>query len=353
MRPDEARDPNVDEDVPASGARRIPRLPPPRRPAIPWHVVIGIAGALSCLALIYYFFYARAFARQKQALLDERRELDRAIAADWATVRNRVEEYVVLSANAPYSGDRIDDEAKQGVWRTKPSLYVRVRVADAMTKESLHAAAKLTADDALESCLLRVVGDHGPWTFGETAARAEMLGSAWITDVRDTSNDLRVRNLAYGLDQYKLKDYPPLREAVHFAEFAIVALDEDPKAIPAKSAAYENATIAQKITAVPHPIRVQVLRLNDGKELLRVRRTSDAELMQVQGEAFAAAGALEIRRGQALGCATANEVLAALGLGVIESLHAGAPPVPVTPSPVASVSASVSGSASAATSAPR
>jgi hypothetical protein len=284
-------------------------------------------------------------------LLDERRDLDRAIANDWAVVRDRVEDYVVLSAKAPYSGDRVDDEAKQGVWRTKPSLYVRVRVADAMTKESLHAAAKLTANDALESCLLRVVGEHGPWTFGETAARAEMLGSVWANDIRETSNDLRVRNLAFALDQYKLKDYPPLREAIHFAEFAIVALDEDPKAIPAKSAAYENASIAQKITAVPHPIRVQVLRLNDGKELFRVRRTADAELMQVQGETFAAAGAIEIRRGQALGCATANEVLETLGLGTIESLRAGAPPVTVLPAPSPSASTSAGPSASSSASA--
>jgi hypothetical protein len=317
MKADEAPDSHVDEDVPASGARRIPRQPPPRRPSIPWNIVLGVAGALTAIALVYYFFYARAFAKQKQALLEERRALEVAIANDWAPLRDRVEDYVVASARAPYAGDRVDDEAKQETWRHKPSLYVRVRVAEATSKDALHAAAKQTASDALQSCLLRIEGEHGPWTFGETAARYEMLGSAWVNDVRDTGNDLRVRNLAYALEQYKLKDYPPLREAVHFAEYAIVALDEDPKTIPATSAAYENATIAQRIVAVPHPIRVHVIRLNDGKELLRVRRTADAELMQVQGETFAAAAALEVRRGQALGCATANEVLAAAGLGSI------------------------------------
>lgn len=320
---------------------------------IPWGVVFAVASCVSLIALAYYYVYNRELGGERMRLLRERSALAASIAEDIGAVRGKIEPWTVALATGPWPGDYVDPDARSLSWRERPALYLRVRAADATSNESVHANAKLSPLDGLSACLLRSKGP-GPWSYGEVMARSEFLGADFIRDVKETKNDLRLRNLAYALDQYKLKDFPEARDAAKLAEFAIVVVDEDPKQVPSSSPAFgENATMHQKILGTEHPIRFSLRRIADGHELLRLRRTPEATVMQVAGDPTANAAALEVRRIQANGCAMANEALELAGAKAGPGIESTPPPMPVlavAPAP-ASASASAAPSVSAAPSA--
>lgn len=328
-----------------------------RRPGqIPWGIVLGVASLVSLVALFYYYNYRKDVTGERARILKERKRLAEDISADYGTMRAKVEPWTIELATKPFTAEYVDAEAKNLTWRERPSIYLHVRAEEAKTPDELHAASKLSSLDGISSCLLRVKGSYGPWGWGEIVARAEMLGSDFTADVRDTDNDLRLRNLAYALDQYRLNDFPFARDGLRMAEYVIIAVDEDPAQVPSSSLAFgADASIAQKIASVPHPIRLAVHRLTDGKQLLRVRRTPDAQVLQVQGDPTAPGAGLEIRRLQALGCAMANEALEAAGADTGPAMAASGSPLPIatpSPAPSGSTSAAPSGSTSGAPAAP-
>lgn len=286
-----------------------------RRTPIPWGIVLAVTSALSLVALVYYYNYSKKFGGEKERILKERRRLAEEIGPDYRGAREKIEGWLVAAATKPYPGDAITDEGKKLQWRERPVIYARVRAADAQTLDAVHQAVRPNAIDGLASCLLRPKGEYGPWTWGDVVARSEMLGSDFTKDVTETGNDLRLQNLAYALDHYAHEDYPKARDALRMAELALLAVDEDPQAVPNDSSTFgADASIAQKIASIPHAVRVYVYRLNDGTELLRVRDEASAELWQVQGDPTAPAAAIEMRKAQALGCATANDVLEKAGV---------------------------------------
>jgi len=311
---------------------------------IPWGVVFAVASLVSLLALAYYYNYNKQLGGERQRLIKERAALTAEIAEDYGTLRGKVEPWAVALATAPWPGDVVDPDARSLTWRERPAIYLRLRAADAGSNDAVHTNAKLSSLDGLSACLLRSKGP-GPWGYGDVAARAEFLGADYLRDVKETTNDLRLRNLAYALDQYKLKDFPEARDGARLPEFAILVMDEDPPQVPAQSAAFgEKATTLQKILATEHPIRFSLRRLADNRELLRLRRTPSATLMQVAGDPTAGAAGLEVRRAQALGCAMANEALELAG-------QKGGPELTMNPPPLPAVAVTTSASAAPSTSA--
>lgn len=322
-----------------------------RRGQIPWGIVLAVCSVISLIALVYYWTYRKSFQGERDRILKERKALADDIAHDFGQLRNDVEGWAVADATKPFPGDALDPDGRKAYWRERPAIYLRLRVADAQTADAVHANAKLSSLDGLSACLLQTKGSFGPWAYGDVVSRAEMLGSDFTNEVRETSNDLRVRNLAFALDHYKESDYPFARDAIRMSEYVVLALDEDPASIPATSAAFgSNATISERIAPVAHPIRLYVYRLSDHKELLRIRRNADAELVQLQGDPTAPGAGIEIARAKALGCAMADAALEYAGITAPSTtMDETAAPLP-RPAPTASASASSSASPSPSTS---
>lgn len=312
----------------------------------------GVASVVSLAALTYYYRYNRELSGDRQKLLKERAALAAQIADDYGTVRGKVEPWTVQLAG-PWASDFVHPDARLLSWRERPALYLRVRQGDATSNDGVHAAVRTMPLDAVASCLLRSKGP-GPWAWGDTVVRAEMLGADFLRDVRDTANDLRLRNLAYALEYYKTKDFPEARDALRYAEHVVIVVDEDPASgVPASSAAFgPDATPAQKILGAPHPVRLAIRRISDGTELLRVRRTPEAVLMQVQGDPSQGAASKEVILAQSMGCQVANEALALVGVKQGGELEQKPPAIPVAASAAPSSSGAPSGSASSAPSAP-
>jgi hypothetical protein len=318
---------------------------PRKQRPIPWGVVFAVASIVSLIALAYYYVYNRELGGERARLIKERAQLAAQIADDYGALRGKMEPWAVALATQAWPGDFVDPEAKTLTWRERPTMYLRLRGADATSNDSVHVNAKLSSLDGLSACLLRSKG-QGPWAYGDISARAEFLGSDFIRDVKETRNDLRLRQLAYALDQYKQKDWPEARDGSKLAEYAVIVIDEDPPQIPGQSALFgADASVHQKILGTEHPIRFSLRRIADGHEMLRLRRTPNATTMQVAGDPTATAAGVEVRKLQALGCAMANEALELAGQKGGPELTVNPPPLPavsVAATPTASASATAS-----------
>ncbi len=321
---------------------------PARRPQIPWRWVSLVFGGVA-VALVFYFVRAdRQLKAERTRILRTLSGMKSSVANDYGKIRDQIDAWTVAAASSPYPGDLIDRDARVLSWRERPTLYLRLRVEDAKTADAVHANAKAGAIDAVASCLLRARAG-GPWPWGEVVTRMEMLGVDFINDVRTTTNDLRMRNLAFALDYYAKNDFPTVRDAAKQAEYFLLVLDEDPTPMPSTSAAFgEGATAAQRIAAVPHPMRLQVFRLVEGREILRVRRTPEASVVQVQGDVVGPAAGVELRKAQALGCSFATDALDTLGEDQVPAMLAGAQPAIAAPAPSTSASAAPSAAAPSA-----
>ncbi len=326
-----------------------PRLPPqPRRSQIPWKWV-GLVFTFVTVALVWYFVRSdRQLRAERSRILRTLSGMKGSVQTEYGKLREQVEGWTSSAATKPYAGDLVDRDARALNWRERPALYLRLRVEDAKTLAAVHTNAKAVAIDSIASCLLRARAG-GPWPYGEVVTRMEMLGVDFINDVSTTTNDLRMRNLSFALDYYEKNDFPTVRDATKQAEFFVLALDEDPTPMPTTSAAFgATATPSQRIASVTHPIQLHVWKLLEGREILRVRRTPEANVVQVQGDVVGPAAGIELRKAQALGCSLATEALDLLGDTKVPSMTANALPEMAAPAPSTSASAVASSSAPAA-----
>jgi hypothetical protein len=333
-----------------SQATRLRQAPQPRRSQIPWKWVFVVFGFVAVGLVVYFVRAERQLKEDRSRILKRLAGLKGQVQDDFRKMSDQVEGWTVAAATKPYAGDLLDRDARAIAWRERPSIYLRLRVDDAKTRDAVHANAKPVAIDSVASCMLRAKAG-GPWPYGDLVTRIEMLGADYIKDVSSTTNDLRMRNLTFALDYYEKTDFPPLRDGVKQAEYLVLVLDEDPPVIPATSAVFANASVAQRIAAVPHPMRLHVFHLTESREILRVRRTPDASVVQVQGDVVGPAAGVELRKAQALGCSFANDAMEVVGGSNVPTMTASAPPVVAAPAPSTSASAIPSTSASAAPSA--
>jgi hypothetical protein len=304
------------------------------------------------VALVWYFVRAdRELRAERSRILRQLNGMKGSVQTEYGKLREQAEAWTVAAATKPYPGDLIDRDARALNWRERPAVYLRLRVEEAKTLDVVHTNAKAVAIDSIASCLLRARAG-GPWPYGEVVTRMEMLGVDFIKDVSSTTNDLRMRNLTFALDYWEKNDFPTVRDASKEAEYFVLALDEDPTPMPTTSAVFgATATPSQRIASVSHPIRLHVWRLLEGREILRVRRTPEANVVQVQGDVVGPAAGIELRKAQALGCSFSTEALDMLGDTKTPTMTANALPEMAAPAPSASASAAPSTSASAVPSA--
>ncbi len=314
---------------------------------------------------------------QRTVLLAKQRTVEAELGPRWYPLRDKVEAWAGELAREP--GEQVirkEELAKIDV-RSTSGLYLRTRVDQAASPELVREAAKRSLRDAFTSCLRReadaspVKGveckrtrecpggefcnelNHcgpptQPYNLRSAYRTLSMLSPDWVADVQDTTNDLRLELLIRSFEDATVDDLPLAAHLLTRATYFLLVLDERPptRALSPEEidAGAADAEDEDTLAGASYPSRVALWRLEDGQLLLRMRRTSDAELVggaPVKDPAVAAA-----RRRQAQSCGLALEVRAALG----ESIPT-APPRPEDPAPPASAAPTASAAASVAPSA--
>jgi hypothetical protein len=249
------------------------------------------AGAVVVSLIAHTVVSRQDLSADKRALLAKQSAVQVTLGVEWSAFRQRIEEAAVRAAG-PYPGDHVEREAQNGAFRTQAGLYLRMLVADARSRESVARAAIGGQKDALVACLLREPNDRGirgeldggafaeqPWNLGQAYWATRILLPEWASAVGEADDPLRLRVYAAQYDEAIRSEIPLAVEIIKRAKFFLLALDEN---APDAVASTDGGSITEPaLQLVAHPTRVFLFDTNNGRELLRLRRSGEGRVIQV------------------------------------------------------------------------
>jgi hypothetical protein len=280
-------------------------------------------GAVLVTLALAWLLSDRTLGKEKSDLLGQQRAAVATVGVEWTPLRDKLEA-ITLDAAASFAGDQVDLEAAKMDFRSSPGLYLRLRVTEANSVESLRKAAKDSVKDAFTGCLLREpnaalargeadagVGPDQPWNLRQAYAATRVLGDDWAREVKESSDKDRLRVFQQQYDKAKRADIPLAIDIVKRAQFFLLVLDED---VPeARELSGDAGTITQDgLQQVPHPTRVHLVNLKTGAHIARVRRTAEADFQFVGEQAVRDPEVRAAMKRQVNNCALAQAVWGAL-----------------------------------------
>lgn len=227
-----------------------------------------------------------------------------------------------------------------------PGVYLRLRMSDAASPETIRKAATASLRDGFNACLAQVPytdptagppckassdcspgqicneTDHcgvpaQPMNLRVLYRGARVLGDDWSVALRSAGDDVKMRLLQREFDAAVKDDIPVAIDLITRAQSFLLVLDEPPEGAAANVA--EDA-----IQAEPHFARVMLwgLRAPSDRPLLRLRVEARGNLVMSGGAAAQDPAVVAAQQRQVNNCALAQHVLAAVGGGA----RAGAAP---------------------------
>ncbi len=294
----------------------------------PTHAGLVAAGGVVLALIAHKVVTDHELNTGKQALLAKQRAVLATLGAEWIPLRDELERDVLNAAVAgspahEYAGDHIEPLARSGSFRSEPGLYLRMRIADASSAQTIRAFAVDAKRDAFAACLLREANEPGlrgdpdagafaeqPWNVGQAYAAARILTDEWVEAVREADDDLRLRIFVEQYDKAIREEIPVAIDVVKRAAFFLLVLDED---VPEASAFSEGGAITEEaLQLVEHPARVFVFDLRGDKPILRLRRSGSARVLPAGERVVTDEETRDAMQRQANNCALANLVETAL-----------------------------------------
>jgi hypothetical protein len=290
-----------------------------------------IAGGAVLLTVLGAWLYKnRSLSGGQEQLLAQQRAVIKTVGAEWYPLRDRLESLTVEAAGE-YKGDLVEPQAAQWDFRSAPGIYLRLRVEDAKSVESIRKRARESAKDAFTACLLREKNpstaarargeDAGtgwqdqPWNLRLGYTATYILSDEWAEEVRSTKEELDLRVYVQQYENAKAREIPLVVDIVKRAQFYLFLLDED---VP--EAKGDGGKITEEtLQAVGHPTRVHIVDLKSGKVMVRLRRETEGEFRFAGERAVRDPAVLAAMQRQVNNCALAQEVWAAIKPGDAES----------------------------------
>ncbi len=280
------------------------------------------AGAVAAGLVAHTVVDARELKAGKETLLSKQRAVAVTLGAEWYPLRDGLESYV-LDAAKPYAGDRVEPQARNGDFRTQPGLYLRMRLAEANSVQSIRETAATAKKDGFAACLLREPNERGvrgeidggafaeqPWNLGQAYAATRILTDQWAQDVRDADEDMRLRVFVEQYDKAVRDEIPLAVDLTARAQFFLLVLDEDSS--DAAALADGGPITEATLQLVGHEARVHLFDLKSRKEILRLRRSGEARVIQAGERAVTDEETRDAMQRQANNCALARSVEAML-----------------------------------------
>ncbi len=261
----------------------------------------------------------------RQTLLAKQRAVVATLGAEWLPLRDNLEGDVLRSAATPpsdYASDDVQPEARTLAFRSQPGLYLRMRLADAGSAESVRKVAVDAKRDAFAACLLREPNERAargdvdagafadqPWNLGQAYAATRILTDDWVGAVKDSDDDLRLRVFVEQYDKAIRDEIPVAIDVVKRAQFFLLVLDED---VPEEAAFTDGGLNEQAVQMVEHPARVFLFDLNGNKPILRLRRSGGGRFIEAGERQVTDEETRNAMQRQVNNCSLANMVEARL-----------------------------------------
>ncbi len=321
-------------DRPPPGLKSIRTLREDRargRYARPTTTLLLVAVVGVTLTLIAYnVFAARTLESRRNALLEKQRAVQMTVGVEWDSLRDRLEA-AALGASGAYQGDFIDHGKVADDFRSRPGLYLRLRLEDARSPEKLRAATEMSQRDGFAACFLHDTSsslDHDagpfgeqPWNLRRAYDSTKILTPRWVDDVKTADDDLRLRAFEKQYEHAVQDDIPVAVRIVKQAEYLLLVLDEDgPDGAPLADGGAAGETADRQVQATAHEARVELLDLKGARAgnasevnaIFRLRRNAESSfVMASEGADLSPEMRLAVQR-QVNNCGLANEITKAL-----------------------------------------
>jgi hypothetical protein len=303
--------------------------------------LLAITAVLS-VVVVAWLFRDRSLANQKEELLSKQRAALTTVGAEWFPLRDKMEK-TTLDAAGPYKGDLVDPEAATWDFRSLPGIYLRLRVEDAKDVALIRKKADESARDSFVGCLLREnnptaaatargEADAGsgwndqPWNLRLAYYATRILTDEWVNEVKNAEDEIHLRVFVQQYEKAKSEEIPLAVDIIKKAQFFLLVLDEDvPEAAELTPDAGRNAgkVTEQHLQQLPHPTRVHLIDLRRNKEMVRLRRESEAEFRFAGEHPLRDPRVLAAMKRQVNNCALAQDVWAAIKPASAGAVDAG------------------------------
>ena len=303
-------------------------------PKIPPRFFLWMFTILAGWAIIYWKIDQGELESWRNRLLADQRAVASELAPRYTPLRDQLEAWV-LEAAKDYPGDFVDPLAKSSAFRSEPGVYLRLYIDDAKDVESMRSASMDSLRDGFTSCFTThknadpfagpackknhecPSGEHcnendhcsvpaQPYNLRVAYRASRVLYDDWTKEVREASNDMRLRLLERDFNSAVKDDIPLVIDLMVRAQYFLLLLDENtdkPDEVP------DAGTYCESLQAVKHPTRVFVWDIASKKLLVRVRASVDATVGTLPSNA---ATRIAVRR-QSNNCALAVEVRQRIG----------------------------------------
>ena len=280
-------------------------------------------GGLIVSLLIYRYVSGNRLETARSDLLGKQKAVEVTLGAEWTPLRDRIEKYVMQSAGEA-KPDLVAADVKNWDFRTQPGLYLRLRIEDAATPEKIRKASEDSLRDGFTGCLLKQPTDalargeadasvfpEQPWNMRQAYSSTRILTPAWVQDVKDAEDLLRLKVFIQQFDHAEKDEIPRAISIVRDAQFILLVLDE-PSA-EAVIGADGGVPAPENVQLAPHWARVSVLDLRSGSEVLSLRRYAAATFVFAGDRQVTDPETLDAMKRQVNNCALAKAVNAELG----------------------------------------
>jgi hypothetical protein len=290
-----------------------------------------VGGGLVASLLIYRWVAGGELERKREALLSKQRATDVTLGAQWTPLRDRMEKWLVSESGA-YAGDAVAPDAKTWDFRNQPGIYLRLRVGDATTPDAIRKNAEGSLRDGFTGCFLRGSTEalaHGepdaavfaeqPWNLRQAYASTRVLTPAWVSEVKEAGDTLRLRVFEQQYEKAESEEIPRAIAIVQKAQYFLVVLDE-PADAPVETQLDGGAaalSTAEAVQLAPHWARVAVLDLRDPTKtqpVFRLRKYASGSFYFAGEHQVQDPETLDAMKRQVNNCALANAVTGELGL---------------------------------------
>jgi hypothetical protein len=274
-----------------------------RWPSPKFWAYVGLVMVLS--AILHWKWTDSEVEHTKQKLLANQRGVAAELAPRWDPLRQKIEGWVTGLAHDP--GPEVVDKETLAKWdfRTRPGIYVRLRVEEAQKPEDVRAGARNSLRDGFTAELMQIPNpnptrgkeckrthecpagelcnekDHcerpsQPLNLRVAYRTMHVLSEEWIREVQAADSDQRTNLFVMNFEDAVRDDIPLAVAFLTQAQYLLVVLDETPPGMPP---AGDAGTMEGAVQELSHFARVAVFRLVDDKVLLRVRREPEGRLL--------------------------------------------------------------------------
>ncbi len=250
----------------------------------------------------------------RNELLARQRAVVAELGPRWLPLRDKIEQWTAECGREAFV-DEVDEGIKDGSWnfREMPGIYLRLAQTATKSPETIREAAQKSLRDGFTACLL-VVDNESPLAGPECTTTADcprgqmcnefdhcakhsqpfnlrlafktlhVMTDEWVADIQDISNKLAMRGAQATFEGINDYDLPVAVDLLTRSKYFLVVVDEPAaegegdalQALPEVEDA--GAQDDRSIPTAPHPARVCLWRLEDGKKMLALRRDASGVL---------------------------------------------------------------------------